>query len=76
VSAARSACGGTLPDLPTIGMTEGTFKRCTMLGVLVAPETVNETETAAGVSKQYVFKKDIGIHYLYFRNGVITAIQK
>ena len=74
--AARTACGGTLPDFPTIGMTEGTFKRCTVLGAIVAAESVNETETAAGVTKQYVYKKDVGVRYVYLRNGVITAIQR
>ena len=37
-----------------------------------APLTVNRTTTAAGVREQWVYSSK---HYLYFTNGVLTAIQ-
>lgn len=79
LAAAKAACGGTLPTGPSIGMTEKNFRSCTVVGVLVAPDSINVTETASGVSKQFVYSSNFGaagFKFLYTRNGVITAIQR
>lgn len=76
VEIAQKECGAAFKEYPTIGMTEAQFKKCTEFGIRVKPTTVNETETAAGVSKQYVYSADWEIRYLYVRKGVVTAIQR
>ena len=79
LAAAKVACGGNLPTEPSIGMTEKNFHNCTVVGVLVTPDSVNVTETAAGVTKQFVYSNSsvaAGFRFLYTRNGVITAIQR
>lgn len=63
-------CGGQYLDLK-IGMTEEQVRHCTEWRY---PKSVNITKTAAGVQKQYVFDR-FGPSYLYFRNGILTAIQ-
>ena len=74
---ARAACKREIAEHPSIGMTEADFKKCTFLGLFYEPETINETETAAGVSRQYVYRKGApGVRYLYVRNGRVTAIQR
>lgn len=65
-------------EAPSVGMPEGTFLGCTAIG-LFGHYSVNETQTAAGVAKQYVFKEDgitAGVRYVYVRNGVVNAIQR
>lgn len=76
---AKAACGGNLPEGPTVGMSEQNFRNCTVVGVLVAPDSVNVTETAAGVSKQFVYLNSAhiaGFKFLYTRNGKVTTIQR
>lgn len=73
---AKAKCGGNLPALPTIGMKEAQFRQCTTFGILIDPERINETETAAGVTKQFVYSKTSEIRYLYIRNGVVSGIQR
>lgn len=44
-----------------------------------APWKVNRLTTASGVEDQWVYGGDLGfpvIAYLYFRNGILTAIQQ
>ena len=62
---------------PAVGMKEVVFLECTELGSR-GPNRLNETETAAGVSRQYVFELGRGTErqYIYVRGGVITAIQR
>lgn len=79
LAVAKAACGGSLPTGPSVGMTEKQFRSCTVVGVLVAPDSVNVTETASGVTKQYVFSNSFGaagFKFLYTANGVVTAIQR
>jgi hypothetical protein len=45
----------------------------TMLGHV---DHINRTETARGVSEQWVFPGPNGQAYLYFDNGILTSIQK
>ena len=72
VAAAKAKCS-SFPVEPAIGMTEQQAMRCTYFGVVRVPNRVNETETAAGVMKQFVYG---GGTYIYTRNGVVTAIQR
>ena len=75
VAAAKAKCS-SFPSLPAVGMKEEQFLRCTYFGVVVTPERINETETTAGVTKQYVYRTVADIKYLYTRNGVVTGIQR
>lgn len=78
LNAARARCTNGVPEYPKVGMTEFEFRNCTQHGLLIAHSDVNQTETAAGLSKQYVYSgaRNIGIRYVYIRNGVVTAIQR
>lgn len=76
LQSASASCGQSLEELPRVGMVEKTAIKCTIFGVLNPPTTVNETETKAGVTKQYVFRNFSEIKYLYIRGGVVSAIQK
>lgn len=62
-----------IPYYPEVGWSEERFLRCSRAGVLGA-SAVNETSTASGVSKQYVFR--LVNSYVYTQNGVVTSIQK
>ncbi|CAN7577088.1 hypothetical protein LJR039_004101 [Pseudorhodoferax sp. LjRoot39] len=77
---AKAACGGSeLPTAPSIGMPEQRFRSCTVIGLLVEPDAVNVTETAAGTTKQFVYLRSIattGFKFVYTRNGVVDAIQR
>lgn len=77
IEIARSECGGQFPEYPSIGMAESTFKNCTYLGRFYREHTsYNETVTAFGTSRQYIFRPPVGITYLYTRDGIVTAIQR
>lgn len=77
LAAARARCKNGLPEYPAIGMPEDQFRNCTQFGVLTPYSDLNQTETAAGVSKQYVYSSRVGgIRYVYTRNGVVSAIQR
>lgn len=76
LQAASSSCGQSLEELPRIGMAEQVAIKCTIFGVLNKPTTVNETETKAGVTRQYVFRNFSQIKYLHIRGGVVSAIYK
>lgn len=58
-----------------IGMTEAQFLVCSDYRG-ARPDAVNTTTTAGGVRKQYVFQLLDMHHYVYFTNGVLTAIQQ
>lgn len=75
VATAKAKCS-SFPSHPTVGMKEEQFLRCTYFGLAITPERINETETAAGVTKQYVYRTVADIKYLYTRNGVVTGIQR
>lgn len=71
------AAGITCPDAPlapAVGMSEVMFRECSFLGR--NPDRINETETAAGITRQYVFGGGRSVRYVYTRKGVITAIQR
>ena len=77
LAAARARCKNGLLEDPVIGMPEDQFRNCTQFGVLTPYSDLNQTETAAGVSKQYVYSSRVGgIRYVYTRNGVVSAIQR
>lgn len=67
-------CATPLPKNPAvIGMTFIQVLNETNWG---HPDTVNRTITAAGQSEQWVYRGAYGKgQYLYFTNGVLTAIQ-
>ncbi|BEU96596.1 DUF4124 domain-containing protein [Acidovorax sp. DW039] len=75
---AKKRCKNGVPENPVVGMSEADFRGCTQFGVLFPPTSVNTTETAAGVLKQYVYSADLnaGIRFVYTRNGVVSAIQR
>ncbi len=72
----KATCQGKLYETPTIGMAEKAFLLCTVTGRGRA-SAVNQTQTAAGVTKQYVYRSEYssGPKYVYTRNGVVAAIQ-
>lgn len=67
------ACGPGADAQPAVGMTEAEFL-CTRSGIASVGK-VNETETAAGVSKQYVMKSG-ATRYVYVTDGLVTAVQR
>lgn len=73
---AQAKCGRDMQTYPTIGMTEYKFKNCTTWGLLVQPDTVNETKTTAGDTKQFVYPVGREIRYIYTRSGLVSAIQR
>ena len=75
LAAARARCINGVPEYPSIGMTEFEFKNCTQIGILFDHSDQNITKTAGGTLKQLVYGKNIGVRYIYIRNGVISAIQ-
>jgi len=54
---------------PAVGMT----KDAVLEGAWGSPEKKNITETAAGISEQWVYGNG---RYIYFENGIVTAIQR
>ena len=78
LSEARARCKNGVPEYPSVGMSEAEFRGCTQFGVLFSHENINETETSAGISKQYVYSRggSAGIRFVYTRNGVVSAIQR
>lgn len=74
LDAAKAACGGGgLPVLPEVGWSEARFLQCSRLGV-VGTYTVNETQVAGGVGRQYVFRNSDT--YVYTNNGQVTGVQR
>lgn len=70
-------CKGKFYDEPVVGMTEDVLQNCTRFWERYgAGARVNETETRAGISRQYVFRLRDNIRYLYTTNGIVTAIQR
>lgn len=65
-------CAGKKLDTPQIGMSEADLK---CIKQFREPEKVNVTTTAAGESKQYVFRERHRTTYIYFRGGVLSTIQ-
>lgn len=61
-------------DEPVIGITEDRFRNCTFVAEHISK--INETQTANTTSRQYVIKDNIGIKYVYTRNGMVTSIQR
>lgn len=61
---------GGYTEKPYIGMSEKEFRKS-------APFVyrVNETVTKYGVDRQYVMQDHVRPHYVYFENGILTAMQ-
>ena len=58
---------------PKIGMTRDYIYK----HVMGPPDSINETESASGVSSQWVYEGDGAIQYLYFNSkGILTSIQR
>ncbi len=73
INGAAQQCGvAKLPEYPAIGWPEDRFLKCSVVGLSETPR-INRTETAAGVSKQYVF--DYYRTYVYVRGGLVVAVQ-
>ena len=72
-------CGGKpVVQTPEVGMTEHQFLNCTSVGRSMF-WTVNETQTANGISRQYVITNSFytnKVKYLYTRDGMITGLQR
>lgn len=74
IKSAAQQCGvANLPEYPAIGWPEDRFLSCSVVGLSETPK-INTTETAAGVSKQYVFR--YYKTYVYVRGGVVVAVQR
>lgn len=72
----QQVCKGKFYAEPTIGMKVETWQHCTEFwDSHGSGEKVNETESAAGVRRQHVFRYST-IKYIYTTNGIITAIQR
>ena len=65
-------CAGKSILGPIIGMSEADLS---CIEKYRQPEKVNTTTTAAGESKQYIFRDHGRATYLYFRAGTLTSIQ-
>lgn len=71
---ATTECGiEKMPDYPEVGWSEEKFLQCCKMSHGPSP-VINRTETALGVSKQYVF--DYYKAYVYVRGGKVVAIQR
>lgn len=57
---------------PQIGMTRDQVRYNSNYG---EPDQVNRTVTEAGVQEQWVYRSTYSRRYLYFRNGILYAIQ-
>ena len=66
--ASQERASGPPRDVPRIGMTKDQAAR----SLWRSPDSVNITETSAGTREQWVYS----LGYLYFENGILTAIQK
>lgn len=66
----QKTCGTTTLQAAQIGMTAHFVKNCTFEGKQT--KRVNTTETAYGTRMQWVINNG---KYIYFENGVVTAIQ-
>ena len=69
LAASGVPCGeSNIPEMPSIGMQESIFLDCTWVG-RGRSETVNETVTAGGTTRQYVYKRGYGNgrYYIYTR---------
>ena len=74
IKRAAEKCGVTkLPEYPEIGWTEEQFLSCSVVALSGTP-AINITETAAGQSKQYVFR--YYRTYVYVRGAKVVAIQR
>lgn len=67
--------GKPVVETPEVGMTEHQFLNCTAIGMFKVWKTVNQTETASGVHRQYVFDR-FDVKYVYTRNGMVTGLQR
>ena len=69
-------CGGKpVVETPEVGMTESHFLNCTAIGIFRVWKTINQTETASGVQRQYVFDR-LDVKYVYTRNGMVSGLQR
>lgn len=59
---------------PEIGMAEADFL-ASMVPSMAPLYKVNTTRTQYGIHKQYVFGPPFEYRYIYFENGVLTAMQ-
>ena len=69
-------CNGAPIGSLSLGLTETQVLKCSIYYQI--PDKVNTTTAAGSVTKQYVFRpygKGSAPEYLYFTNGVLTAIQ-
>lgn len=59
-------------DEPAIGMTPDEVKNSTW----GEPSDINKTTTKYGISEQWVYRSSVKDKYIYFENGLVTAIQE
>lgn len=71
-----AACNGVIDVAPRIGMTEQAFLSCTQFATDYRPTQINETETARGLRRQYVYQDYSPIRYVYTDRGLVTVIQR
>lgn len=74
IKSAAEKCGfAKLPEYPEIGWSEERFLSCSV-AALYGGIKINSTETAFGVSKQYVLSNYKA--YVYVRGGKVVTIQR
>lgn len=77
VRADRANCGADgLSAQPVIGMSESRFLSCTRFAREWAHTRVNETETAYGIRRQYVYGQSAPIRYVYTEQGAVVSITR
>ena len=57
---------------PAIGMTSDEVKKSTW----GEPSDINKTTTKYGIHEQWVYKSPVKNKYIYFEDGLVTAIQE
>lgn len=77
IRADRATCGqGPVPAQPVVGMAESSFLACTRFAREWAYAKINETESAAGVRRQYVYAAGAPIRYVYTDQGQVVSITR
>jgi hypothetical protein len=73
----RVTCGpGAVLAQPVVGMAESNFLACTRFAREWSYSKINETETAYGVRRQYVYGVSAPIRYVYTNQGQVVSITR
>lgn len=70
----KSQCGGKLPDLPQVGMSDEAFRQCTLHAHYGGIRQIVVSEAAGVPLRLYVFSSERA-HKVYSIGGVVTRIE-